>query len=36
MTIVEYFTIGLAATAMVVRIALFLPRAPKALGKQAA
>jgi hypothetical protein len=37
MTIIEYFTIGLAATAMVVRIALFLPRAGrKARAEQAA
>jgi hypothetical protein len=35
MTIIEYFTIGLAATAMVVRIALFLPRAGKAQAGQA-
>jgi hypothetical protein len=36
MTIVEYFTIGLAATAMVVRIALFLPRAARPQAEQAA
>jgi hypothetical protein len=29
MTATEYFTIGLAAAAMVARIAMFLPRAPK-------
>jgi hypothetical protein len=30
MTFIDYFTIGLAATAMVARIALFLPRQSKA------
>jgi hypothetical protein len=30
MSVIEYFTIGLAATAMVARIALFLPRPTRA------
>jgi hypothetical protein len=34
MTVVDYFTIGLAATAVVARIALFLPRPTRAQASQ--
>jgi hypothetical protein len=36
MTVIEYFTIGLAATAMVVRIALFLRCTAEAQAERAA